>query len=61
MVAYSWETEISRRLHNSFAIAWGIPGVTILVLLPITNYSNIPKELYITRGSDTMMLFTSAM
>ena len=40
--------EKSRILHNSFAIAGGILGVTILVLLPITDYSNIPKELYIT-------------
>ena len=29
--------EISRILHNSFAITWGILGVTILVLLAITN------------------------
>ena len=29
--------EISRILYNSFAIAWEIPGVMILVLLPITN------------------------
>ena len=48
MLAYSWEIEISRRLHNSFTIARGILGDTILVLLLITDYSNIPKELYIT-------------
>ena len=40
--------EISRILHNSFTIAWGILGVTILVLIPITKYLNILKELYIT-------------
>ena len=40
--------EVSRILHNSFTIAWGILGVMILVLLPITEYLNIPKELYIT-------------
>ena len=48
MLAYSWEIEISRILHNSFAIAKEIMGVMILVLLLITNLSNIPKELYIT-------------
>ena len=39
-------------MHNSFAITWGILGVTILVLLLITNYSNIPKELYMTRNAN---------
>ena len=29
--------EISRILHNSFAIAWGILVVMNLVLIPITN------------------------
>ena len=29
--------EISRILHNSFAITWGILGIMILVLLLITN------------------------
>ena len=29
--------EISRILHNSFPITWGILGVTILVLIPITD------------------------
>ena len=48
MLAYFMKIEISRRLHNSFAIAWGILEVTILVLLLNTNYLNIPKELYIT-------------
>ena len=36
-------------MHNSFAITWEILGVMILMLIPITNYSNIPKELYITK------------
>ena len=31
-------------MHNSFAITWGILGVMILVLLPITDYLNIPKK-----------------
>ena len=48
MLAYSRKIEISRILHNSFAITWGILGVMILVLLLITNYLNIPKELYVT-------------
>ena len=48
MLAYSWEIEKSRILHNSYAIAWGILGVMILVLLLITDYADIPKELYIT-------------
>ena len=48
MLEYSWKLEISRILHNSFAITWGILGVTIFVLLLITDYSNIPKELYRT-------------
>ena len=43
--------EISRILHNSFAIAWGILGVMILDLIPITNQS-IPKELYKTFGGN---------
>ena len=29
--------EISRILHNSFAITWGILGVTILELILITD------------------------
>ena len=48
MLSYSWKLEISRILHNAFAIALEILGVTILMLLPITDYSNILKELYIT-------------
>ena len=48
MLAYSQKMEISRRLHNNFAIIWGILGVTILALLPNTDYSNILKEFYIT-------------
>ena len=43
-------------LHSSFTIAWGILGVTILVLLPITNYLNIPKEIYITLYLEIDML-----
>ena len=35
-------------MHNTSAIAWGILGVMILVLLPIMDYSNTPKELYVT-------------
>ena len=45
---------MSRILHNSFTIAWGILGVTILVLLLITNYSIILKEIYITIETSTI-------
>ena len=38
MLAYSWEIEISRILHNYVAIAWGILGVMVLELLLITDY-----------------------
>ena len=30
--------KISKRLHNSFAIIWGILGVTILALLSNTDH-----------------------
>ena len=36
--------KIVQLFHNCMGNSW----VTILVLLPITNYLNIPKELYIT-------------
>ena len=38
LLAYSWEVEIYRRLHKSFAIVWKILEVMILELLPNTNY-----------------------
>ena len=47
-IQLKWDPPVSRRLHNSVAVAWGILGVTILGSLLITEYSNIPKELYIT-------------
>ena len=40
--------EISRILHISFAITWGILGIMFLALILITEYLNIPKELHIT-------------
>ena len=44
MLAYSREIEISRRLHDSFTITWGILGVMLLMLLSNTGYSNIPRN-----------------
>ena len=56
MLAYSWKLEVSRILHNSFTITWGILGVMFLVLLLITEYLSILKELYITIIQNTRVV-----
>ena len=56
MLAYSWEVETSRRLHNSFTITCKILEVIILELLLNTDsflilglkYESISKEFYTT-------------
>ena len=48
MLAYSLGVEISRILHNSFAITWDIGSHVLVILLFYQLFKSIPKELYIT-------------